>query len=110
MINTNELRFFWNGIKVGKGKLQRAWASTGKLINSPEGTLTIYAREYTSFSPEVHAAFKVENNTDSMTDYFEKDHIRIEPSHPLYAQVVAGMVEAANRHYAKRFKEGPTAL
>jgi len=36
------------------------------------------------FSKEMAKAFTVENNSDSLTDYFENDCIRLTPGHPLY--------------------------
>lgn len=42
-----------------------------------------------SFPASVAAALTVENNSDSLTDYFEKDCIRILPGHPLYASAKA---------------------
>ena len=43
--------FFWNGIKDAKGQeLQRAHYSMGQLINLPAGTITIYARDYSTQS------------------------------------------------------------
>lgn len=101
VLMANTLRFFWNGIKANGGKLQRAFLSIGGLANHPDGTITIYARDYSGFSAEVRAAFKVENNSDMMTDYFETDTIRVMPSHPLYAQVLEA-VNAREAHYAKR--------
>lgn len=102
MNGTQTLRFFWNGIKGSDKKLQLAWYSGGELLNHPAGTITIYARDYVGFSKEVHAQFTVENNTDSMTDYFEKDRIRVTPTHALYAQV-QGALAAHTAHFDKRF-------
>jgi hypothetical protein len=97
-----DLRFVWNGIKVGtQGKLQRAQYSDGILCNRPVGTITIYARDYGGFSAEVAAAFTIQNDTDSQTDYFEKDRIRVTPDHPLYAAVKTAM-DARRRHYERR--------
>lgn len=94
--------FYWNGIKDAKGdKLQRAHYSAGELYNHPAGTLTIYARDYGRFSAKVRACFAVQNDTDTMTDYFDKDRIRVIPTHPLYPQVKAAL-DAQNAHYAKR--------
>ena len=83
------LKFYWNGIKENGGKLQRAWYSFGNLINYPADTITIYGRDYTSFSPEVQKAFEVQNDSDSQTDYFEQDRIRVTSDHLLYPQVFA---------------------
>lgn len=91
------LKFVWNGIKGSDGKLQAASYSNGPLINYPAGTLTIYAKNYRRFSAEVAEAFTIENNSDSMTDYFEEDHIRVLPGHPLYDAVKAA-VDAQTAH------------
>lgn len=94
--------FYWNGLKDAKAdKLQKAWYSLGNTIGAPEGTITIYARDYARFSALVRGCFVVENDTDTMTDYFDSDRIRVTPSHPLYAQV-RGAWEAQEAHRAKR--------
>lgn len=74
-----DIRVLKHGIRY-KGKYHRAWYSKGKLINHPEGTITVYARDYSPL-PQV---LKPQNDSDAMTDYFEKDRARIEPTHPLY--------------------------
>lgn len=97
----NAPRFYWNGIKDAKGaKLQRAHYNAGPYSRLPEGTITIYARDYTRFSDKVRACFVVENDSDMMTDYFETDRIRVIPSHPLYPEVKAAM-EACSARYAR---------
>lgn len=103
------LKFFWNGIKGLDGKLQKASYSDGQLLNHPSGTLTIYAGTRgnagcSRFKADVRQAFAVENDSDSMTDYFESDRIRVTPDHPLYAAVKAAM-EARTAHYANRHKK-----
>jgi len=100
-----EIRFFWNGLKIDKGNLQRASYSDGELRNFPAGTVTIYARSGVMFSAEVHAAFKVENDSDGMTDYFESDRIRVLPTHPLYQKVKEALADR-NAHYSKTAREG----
>ena len=92
-----KIRFMWNGIKVD-GKLHRAWYSTGKLINSPEGTITIYGKEYSGI-PQIEG-LQIQNNSDSMTDYFEKDRIRVEPSNPHY-KAVTEAVKKQDKHQNK---------
>lgn len=49
-------------------------------------TIKICPKKF-SFPREIAQAFAIENNSDSMTDYFEKDCIRVTSSHPLYAQI-----------------------
>lgn len=87
------LKFFWNGIKDSDngGKLQGCHYSDSQLINHPAGTLTIYGKRYRAFSAGVHAAFSVQNDTDTRTDYFENDRIRVLPTHPMYQTVLAAL-------------------
>lgn len=92
------VKFMWNGIKVD-GTLYRAFYSTGQLINHPAGTITIYGRDYKSF-PKI-AGLVAHNNSDSMTDYFETDTIRVTPDNVHYAAVCKA-VEANREHYSKR--------
>lgn len=92
------LKFFYNGIKGSDGKLQGADYSLGGLWNSPTETITIYGKRYRDFSKEIHEAFVVINNSDCQSDYFEQDHIRVEPSHPLYQQVKAAYLKQ-KAHY-----------
>lgn len=85
------IKFYYNGIKADDTgtKLQKAWYSNGPINGHPAGTITIYARDYTGFSGEVSDAFKIENDSDHYTDYFDKDRIRVQPDHPKYAEVLA---------------------
>ena len=88
------LKFYWNGIKASDGKLQRASLDDGPLKNFPAGTITICARDYSGFDAEVAFAFVVTNDSDLMTDYFDHDRIRVEPSHPLYEQVAQALAKS----------------
>lgn len=95
------LKFFWNGIKDNGGKLQRCFYSDGMLTNYPEGTITIYARDYAPFTAGVRDSFRVENNSEYISDYVESDLIRVTPSHPLYSAVLSAL-NATQDHQAKR--------
>ena len=64
----------------------------------------IYAKHYRHFSDGVSKAFTVENDSDSMTDYFEDDRIRVEPSHPLYADVKAAYEKQEAKRQARYIK------
>ncbi len=97
-MKTQKVKFFWNGIKVNGGKLNRAHYSDSKLINHPEGTFTIYARDYSGV-PTI-PGLAIHNDTDTMTDYFEKDRIRVAPDNPFYSQVE----EAFDKQEAHREK------
>lgn len=98
------LKFFWNGIKGSDGKLQCCTYSDGTLTNYPAGTLTIYAAGHKGtyrFKGDVAAAFEVQNDSDSMTDYFESDRVRVTPDHPMHAKVLAAL-NAQTAHWAAR--------
>jgi hypothetical protein len=95
------IKLYWNGIKENGGNLQRCFYSDGKLINYPEGTLTIYGRDYKPFSQGVGAVFSVTNDTDIQTDYIVQDVIRVQPNHPMYAEVKAAH-DLAQQHILRR--------
>jgi len=98
-----EIKFVWNGIRVD-GKLYRAWYSESALKNHEAGTITIYARDYKSL-PSI-AGLTIQNETDMMTDYFEKDKVRVVPSHPMHTAIHAAMKqmdEHNTKKYAKRY-------
>ncbi len=71
------IRFYYNGIKVNEGKLQKVYYRMGGYVHLPENTITIYCNSYAGFSKEVCEEFSVKNNTDTRTDYVERDHIRV---------------------------------
>ena len=50
--------------------------------------VTIYAKDYTNALNEIFSE-GYENDTDSMTDYFDKGRVRIYPDSPFYAQAMA---------------------
>jgi len=96
------LRFYWNGIKAGDGKLQRCSYSSYQ-----DGTITVHAKDYRRFSQEVRQAFTVENGTDTMTDYFENDRFRVQSGHHFY-DVISAAMKAGEAHrerqHAKRIE------
>ena len=92
-----ELRFFYNGIKGTDKKLQKAFYSRGSLRGYREGTITIYARGYTRFSNEIKKHFTVENDTDTRTDYFDSDKIRVTPEHKLFSLVNEAYTKQENK-------------
>jgi hypothetical protein len=66
----SSLKFYWNGINVNGGKLQRAYFSAGPYINLPADTITITAKDHSGFSAEVAEVFTVHNDSDGQVDYF----------------------------------------
>ena len=95
MKNAETVRYMWNGIKVN-GKLSVVWYSfsTHSYQNDNDPHITMYARKYSdNFPGEVRELFTVRNDTDSMTDYFEKDSIRLDRTHPEWERVAAAYVK-----------------
>lgn len=80
-MNMANLKFMYNGIKLD-GELKRAHYSKGSYFNFPEGTITIYAKGYSRL-PKIDG-LDVENETDSQTDYFDDDKIRVVPGNKYY--------------------------
>ncbi len=103
------LRFLWNGIKHNGGNLHKCSYSQGTLNKPyPDGTITVYSRDYRRFTKEIAGHFHVENNTDSESDYFDDDKFRVCPNHPLYPLVKAAY-DAQEAHHARRMlKRGLT--
>lgn len=90
-MNTNKtesIRFFWNGIKVNGGKLIRCFYFTYS------DSVTISARDYADLPRDM---FKVKNETDLYTDYFDSDSATLTPAHPLYKYARAAALKAAMR-------------
>lgn len=90
-MNTNKtesIRFFWNGIKVNGGKLIRCFYFTDS------ESVTISARDYADLPRDM---FKVKNETDLYTDYFDSDRAAVTPEHPLYKYARAAALKSAMR-------------
>jgi len=95
MKNVEKVRYMWNGIKVD-GKLYKCWYSFSvhSYENDNDPHMTIHSDSCASrFPSEVHELFEVRNNTDSMTDYFESDSIRIDRTHPEWERVAAAHIK-----------------
>lgn len=82
------IKFFYNGLKVDGGKLQKASYSKYEARSTGALSLAIYKDGYCPFEG-VSGYFDVENETDSMTDYFCRDSITITENHPLWDDVNA---------------------
>jgi hypothetical protein len=97
------VKFFFNGVKVD-GVLYRGLYSMGpynECSKLPEGTITMYARDYATEFPKIEGV-TVENNSDTMTDYFEKDTMRIQPDSPYYADAKAAFEKEQVRFEERR--------
>lgn len=69
----------------------RVWYSRGQLIDGRD-CVTIYAKDYTGALGRIFNGDNYENNTDTMTDYFEKGRVRIFPSNPMWNAACARAV------------------
>jgi hypothetical protein len=81
------LKFLYNGIKLD-GTLYKGTYSKGTYTEQskiPQGTITIYAKDYKRF-PLIEG-LEIKNNSDSMVDYFEEDKIRVIPTNKYYQEV-----------------------
>lgn len=76
--NGNRINLTVNGKRCGITISKGPWVQG---VNSD--LIKLRPKKY-SFPKEITEALQVENNSDSMTDYFEKDSIRLLPGHPLY--------------------------
>ena len=94
------IKFLWNGIKADGKFYKGSWSRFGGPGTSlnPD-TITFYADSYASDLSDL--GFNIINDSDVMTDYFEKDRFRIAPGHEKHAEAVAAW-KARNVHYAKK--------
>lgn len=70
---TNEIKFLFNGIKIN-GQLIKGYYSKGGYLNGAIGCFYVHGW-FKGQSELLRECFKVENNSDIMTDYFEEDKI-----------------------------------
>ena len=78
--NIPRYRFTKDGIKDKSGKLEKIDATIREDSKGNE-YIRLYADNYGASIPSI---FYPENNTDIMTDYFEKDSCDVTPDHPYY--------------------------
>ncbi|TGM05951.1 hypothetical protein EHQ76_06690 [Leptospira barantonii] len=101
------IQFTIRGPKV-KGKVYKAFYYHSEDQNGNkyiQVSSTEYGRLY--FPEEIREQFKVENDTDTMTDYFDKDNFRVYETHPLFQKVAAAIEEI--KEYCKRREEKKNA-
>lgn len=81
-----DLKFLKNAIKDLQGKRHRVHYSQGNYTKEsglPQKTITIYAKDYGALPKQL----KPVNESDLMTDYFEKDRARIKPNSKYFKEV-----------------------
>lgn len=94
------VKFYWNGLKINGGDLIKC--SYG--VND-DGSVNLWADGYGDELPR--DLFTVRNDSDIMTDYFDKDRATVGTDHPLYKYVRFAAYKA-QQHYAKKgWSRGP---
>ena len=79
-----EMKLLKKGIKFN-GKYYPCHYSSRK--NNIKGNATIYIKSYEHLPSEAYSILQVENNSDIMTDYIERDRIRIPPTSQYFNRV-----------------------
>ena len=98
--NTTAIKFFWNGIKLnGEKTLARCSYSLDSSRGTDGPSVTIYAKSYGAELPG--DVFAVENDTDTMPDYFDTDSAVLTSAHPLYRYARAAALKAEIRSIEK---------
>lgn len=72
------VKFGKKGLRDAQGNYYPVFYSLGPLVSTGKNAVTIYAKGY----KPMPAVLKAENNTDTMTDYFEKDRVRFHEGTP----------------------------
>lgn len=86
ILNQQKIKFMYNGIKIN-GKLHKASYSRGNLVNHPDSTITIYGKNYKDL-PTIES-LQIENDSDSQSDYFCNDRIRVSIDNEYYNEINA---------------------
>lgn len=105
----HDVKFMWNGIKID-GQLYKGIYSTGPYTETsslPQGTVSIYMD--TSRTPR-DCGLEIKNESDIMTDYFEKDTVLVRPDSKYYSEAATAanaydihMEKVAIKQYEKGF-------
>lgn len=99
------VRWYYNGVRIdGDRELVKLWYWDSSSAKEPAGTIRVSATGYRQLPSVLADAFVVENDRDSMTDYFEKDKFNVRPDHPLYAEVLAAKQALDARRAAQHAK------
>lgn len=91
-----EVKFVKHGIKVNGVYCAVSYSSSK---NNTKGNAVIASVSGFGFNEEFKKAFKIENDSDSMTDYFESDKIRISMDSEYFLKV-----ESLARMQEERFQ------
>lgn len=91
----------FNRFHVAQGAVKvRVWYSLDNNVNGRK-VVTLYAKDYDRKLGVIFQGGEYENNTDSMTDYFEKGLVRLFEDHPLYVAARARAEQIRDKRAAE---------
>jgi len=96
------IKFLYNGVKID-GILYKCRYSIGPYNEAsklPVGTVTLRAKSYSTDFPKIAGAI-IQNNSDPLSDYHEKDTMRIFPDSPYYKDAIAAYEKAEAKNKAQ---------
>jgi len=79
-----QIKLLKKGIKVNGEYFPVSYSSSK---NNIHGNATIYINTYKRLPQETKEVFEVANDTDSMTDYYEQDRIRVSSENEFFSKV-----------------------
>lgn len=74
---------------VTNGTIKARVSYSRATLNNGRDCVTLYAKDYSGEIGRIFSGDNYENNTDTMTDYFEKGRVRIYADNPLWAAACA---------------------
>jgi hypothetical protein len=95
-IEGRTVKFMYNGIKIN-GELTKGWFSYSDYDGKK---ISFYASSYLT-NPELSRLFEVQNNTDFMTDYFEKDKISFDENSPYWQDALNAAIKWEKKSLAR---------
>jgi len=106
VIIKEEIKFLYNGVKID-GVLYKCRYSIGPYNEAsklPVGTVTLRAKSYSTDFPEIAGSI-IQNNSDPLSDYHEKDTMRIFPDSPYFKEAMAAYEKAEAKNKARLKKK-----
>lgn len=85
----SKIRFLSRAVVKGEERVPVSYSKGEYTPESglPKGTITIYAKDYKALPEELNP----QNDSDSMTDYFENDRARVKPGSKYYDEVMMAL-------------------
>lgn len=101
---TYKVRFQFNGIKIDGENIETG-RKTSELIkgnwswnSNINKHITFYAQGYKRVPELIRKFCKVQNDTDSMTDYFDTDSFDLKPDHKFFNPAALAIIHRAEKH------------